>query len=274
MPAARGNSNKNFHSIAIPRYRKLISDLARLAKKKSTIYGMVEFDITETRKKIRQYRRQSGKAVSLTSFIISCLGKAVDNNPQLHGYKNIRNRLVMFRDVDLFLPIEFDDAEYPFPAVHILRAINRLGADEIESEIQQVKADGIDSQQFRKKWRHLSRFYLLPGFIRRRLLEILFQFPTFMRKYLGTVAVTAVGMFGAGQGHGLGLSNHALEVIIGGIGKKTVTVKNRPEVREMISITISVDHDTIDGAPGARFARDFRHYVESGIGLAISADMQ
>jgi pyruvate/2-oxoglutarate dehydrogenase complex dihydrolipoamide acyltransferase (E2) component len=85
---------------------------------------------------------------------------------------------------------------------------------------------------------------------------------------MGTVAVTAVGMFGAGGGWGAGLSNHTLEIIIGGIAKKPRMINGRLEERHLLGITISVDHDVIDGAPAARFTKMLRSFIESGDGLA------
>jgi pyruvate/2-oxoglutarate dehydrogenase complex dihydrolipoamide acyltransferase (E2) component len=70
-------------------------------------------------------------------------------------------------------------------------------------------------------------------------------------------------MFGSGGGWGIGLSNHTLEIILGGISKRPVMIKGRMEEREFLNVTISVDHNVIDGAPGARFARDLRQLLEN-----------
>jgi pyruvate/2-oxoglutarate dehydrogenase complex dihydrolipoamide acyltransferase (E2) component len=36
---------------------------------------------------------------------------------------------------------------------------------------------------------------------------------------------------------------------------------------EILNVTLSFDHDTIDGAPAARFANSFQQYIEAGFGL-------
>jgi pyruvate/2-oxoglutarate dehydrogenase complex dihydrolipoamide acyltransferase (E2) component len=38
-------------------------------------------------------------------------------------------------------------------------------------------------------------------------------------------------------------------------------------VREYLSLTISFDHDIVDGAPAARFMRRLKELIESGYGL-------
>ena len=87
------------------------------------------------------------------------------------------------------------------------------------------------------------------------------------KKHMGTVAVTAVGMFGKGSGWGLGLLNHTLEIVIGGNSPKPAYVKGKMERREILSVTIAMDHDIVDGAPGVRFTQDLKNLVEKGHGL-------
>jgi len=80
--------------------------------------------------------------------------------------------------------------------------------------------------------------------------------------------VTAVGMFGKGGGWGFGfLPMHTLGITLGGIAEKPAVVDRQVVPRELLSVTISVDHDIVDGAPAARFAQRFKELVESGHGL-------
>ena len=41
-------------------------------------------------------------------------------------------------------------------------------------------------------------------------------------------------------------------------------------IREYLSLTISVDHDLVDGAPAARFTGRLKELIESGYGLGDS----
>ena len=54
---------------------------------------------------------------------------------------------------------------------------------------------------------------------------------------------------------------------VGGIGEKQVIVDGHTAVRECLSLTISVDHDIVDGAPAARFIQRLKELIESGYGL-------
>ena len=46
----------------------------------------------------------------------------------------------------------------------------------------------------------------------------------------------------------------SLAVALGGIAQKPGVVDGRVEIREYLSVTLSFDHDILDGAPAARFA--------------------
>jgi pyruvate/2-oxoglutarate dehydrogenase complex dihydrolipoamide acyltransferase (E2) component len=43
-------------------------------------------------------------------------------------------------------------------------------------------------------------------------------------------------------------------------------IDDRIETRVYLSMTVSIDHDIIDGAPAARFAQRFTELIESGCG--------
>jgi pyruvate/2-oxoglutarate dehydrogenase complex dihydrolipoamide acyltransferase (E2) component len=74
-------------------------------------------------------------------------------------------------------------------------------------------------------------------------------------------------MFGAGAGWGIPLSGRSLQIIMGGISRRPTFVDGHPELREYLNLTISVDHDVVDGSPAARFARTLRGLIERGEGL-------
>jgi pyruvate/2-oxoglutarate dehydrogenase complex dihydrolipoamide acyltransferase (E2) component len=60
---------------------------------------------------------------------------------------------------------------------------------------------------------------------------------------------------------------HTLGVTLGGIAEKPVVIDGQIEVRERLSITVTFDHDIIDGAPAARFTERFKDLIELPYGL-------
>jgi hypothetical protein len=75
-------------------------------------------------------------------------------------------------------------------------------------------------------------------------------------------------MFGEGAGWGIPPPiPTSLLITVGGIGEKRVIVDGEVATREYLCLTISVDHDIVDGAPAARFAQRLGDLIESGFGL-------
>ena len=99
----------------------------------------------------------------------------------------------------------------------------------------------------------------------------MFKNPRLVKQMIGTVGLTAIGMFGNRGGWGIGLPNvHTLGIVVGGIARKPGVVDERIEIREYLNMTLNFDHDLIDGAPAARFAQQLIDLIESGYGLADS----
>ena len=53
-------------------------------------------------------------------------------------------------------------------------------------------------------------------------------------------------------------------------GEKPGVVDGHIAIREYLSMTLSFDHDIIDGAPAARFVQRLKDLIQSGYGLAES----
>lgn len=246
-----------------PRTRLLMVDGGRLGLKKHTIHGLVEFDITRAREALRQHRVETGEALSFSAFFLACLGQAIEQDRQMHAYRSWRNQLVIFDEVDANMLFEVEVDGHKTIRPHIIRGINQRSLREIHDEIRAFQSGHAASREST----FIDAFVRLPGFIRRLFLWTLFKSPRMIKDYYGTVMVSSVGMFGSGGGWGLPVPNHSLQLTLGGIGEKPAVVDHRVEVRKMMSVTVSFDHDVIDGAPAARFIQRLKTLVESGYGV-------
>ena len=79
--------------------------------------------------------------------------------------------------------------------------------------------------------------------------------------------VTAVGMFGRGGGWAVTMPNFTLTIAVGGISRKPGVWKDEISIREFLDLTVSIDHDVVDGAPATRFVQSFRESLEGAHGL-------
>ena len=184
-------------------------------------------------------------------------------NRHMHAYRSWRNRLVIFDEVDVNTLFEVEVAGKKTIRPHILRGVNKKSFRDLHDEIRAFQQEHQGSTESR----FIDWFVRLPGFARRTFLWFLFKRPDLIKKYYGTVLVTSIGMFGEGSGWGIPVPNHTLQLTLGGIARKPGFFEGRIEAREYLSMTISFDHDIVDGAPAARFTQRLKELVEAGYGL-------
>jgi pyruvate/2-oxoglutarate dehydrogenase complex dihydrolipoamide acyltransferase (E2) component len=255
-----------------PNLRRQQIDWLELMHRQHTIHALLEVDVTDARRSIRGYRSKTGQPLSFTAFVIWCVAQAVDADKRMHAYRKGRRQLVVFDEVDVAVPVErvVEGRELPVP--FIVRAANRKQPAEIHQEIQMARREEAPRALAGARW--LPLWLLLPGFLRRYVWATLLGNPHRRKEITGTALVTAVGMFGRGTAWGIPLTGYTLCVTVGGIARKPGVVRDsagrqeeRVEVREYLSLTVSLDHDLIDGAPAARFAARLKELIEGGVSL-------
>lgn len=256
-------NRQDYQIIPFPKIRRLMVDGGRLARQKHIVHGLVEIDVTCARQAIRDYKAKTGETLSFTAFIMTCLGRAVAMNKHMHAYRTWSDKLVIFDDVDINTMFEVDVDGRKIIRPHIIRAVNRKTFRDIHEEIRgfQARHEGSREAKF------IGWFVLLPALIRRLVLGILFKKPRMLKEMNGTVSLTAVGMFGSGPGWAIPVTNHTLQLTLGGIAQKPALINGHFENREYLCVTVSLDHDIIDGAPAARFIQRLKELIENGHGL-------
>jgi pyruvate/2-oxoglutarate dehydrogenase complex dihydrolipoamide acyltransferase (E2) component len=249
-----------------PRMRRLILDAGWLGRRRHTIRGLIELDVTLARQLLRADQARTGVPLSFSAFVIACVGQAVDVDRSVQAYRTWRDQLIVFDDVDVLIAIEIPLAEQRFPLLIPIRAANRRTARDIHDEIRAIQADPTRATPAQLAW--LSRMARLPTPARHLLYRLIERQPHWRKRYAGTVGLTSVGMFGSGGGWGIGMPSHTLSVTLGGIAAKPGVADGRIAIREMLNVTIDFDHDIVDGAPAARFVQRLKELVESGYGLS------
>jgi pyruvate/2-oxoglutarate dehydrogenase complex dihydrolipoamide acyltransferase (E2) component len=263
--------SKQHDTYKLVQYSKLRRGLAitlRSAQRKAKIHGLLEVDVTKAREYLRVHKAQTGESLSFTAFIIGCLARAVDENKSLHACHKGRKHLTIFDEVDVSTPIERDLASQKQPIVYIIRAANTKTFLEIHHEIRNAQVEAVE-----KAWEGWG-FTSMPFVVFRIFWPIFWwmmgRSPHVQKKYGGTVGLTSVGMFGKGAGWGIPITEHTLDITLGGIAEKPGVVDGQIAIREYLCITLSFDHDLIDGAPAARFTGQLKELIESGYGLCES----
>ncbi|MGA7228365.1 MAG: 2-oxo acid dehydrogenase subunit E2 [Acidimicrobiia bacterium] len=249
---------------AFPKIRRAYVGVLREGHRRHIIHGLVEVDVTKARSAIRRTVEVEA-SLSFTGFIVACVSKAVDENRMLHAHRWGRRKLVLFEDVDVNLQLEqVEEDGTRIVQSRIVRAANRKTVGEISAEIRQAQRIG---EADRRRLRGTLWFVTLPRFIRRLIWRGVMVRPWWTKRFGGTVAVSSVGMFGSDLGWGIPITPTPLMVTVGGIGLRPVMVDGKLENREHLSLTVSVDHDIVDGAPAARFVERMRQLIEEAHGI-------
>ncbi len=255
----------DYQVVPYPKYRRWMVAAIRSTHHKPMIHGLLEVDVTRARAHLRDHQANTGEALSFTAFLIACLAKAVDEHKAVQAIRLGSKRLILFDEVDVLTDIERDVAGQKFVVPYIVRAANRKTVRELHGEIRATQ--GADVKNVLKRF----RFLFLPTVLYRPFLWafgwIGRRRPRLWKNIVGTVEISAVGMFGKGAGWGIPPALPTLMMTVGGIGEKPVIVDGHIALRDYLSLTISVDHDLVDGAPAARFTRRLKELIESGYGL-------
>lgn len=255
----------SFQTRPFPRERQGVIDALEVGVRRHMVHALLELDVTRARTLIRERRARTGEAPSFTAFIVASLARALDAHRVVHGSRDWLGRLVTFAEVDVVTLVEAEEGAVAIP--HLVRSAQRRTVDDIGAEIRRVQAEPATSAQRSGALARLSR--IAPGVLRRLFLRALRRSPRSMKRFAGTALVTSVGMFGAGAAWAIGIVPlHSVCLTVGSVTAKPGVVDGRVEPREVLALTLSVDHDLVDGAPAARFARDLRELIEEAAVLS------
>ena len=244
-----------------PKRRKLVTDIGWLARSRHPMQGVVEVDITDTRSLIRRTRGETGAQLSFTSFLVATVAQAMLRTSEVNATHTLHGKIAYFDDVNVLTMIEVTNTDgMRIPIGHLIAAANRLSPAQIEERIDKFRNSYNDAAETRM----LDMMTSLPRFLRRGLFGRMPKNPKFIQSTMGTVVVSAVGMFiPRHAAWALGRANHTVSVWVGSTVDRVCNIKGQLVTRTMACITIDLDHDIIDGAPGAKFVADLVEMIEN-----------
>jgi pyruvate/2-oxoglutarate dehydrogenase complex dihydrolipoamide acyltransferase (E2) component len=227
------------------------------------MYGLVDVDVTTASRLLACH----DPPWSLTAFVVASVARAAAAHPAVHAYRNWRGQLVTHRHVDVGTMVEISTPQGPFALPHVLRDADIRGVPDLTAELHHVRRDPSASSSGRWLERAGPAATRIPGAI--PAMYAVMARSVAARQRIGTVAVTAVGMFGGGGGFGItSLTLMSLEVIVGGMSQRPRVVDGQVTVRDVLDLTVAIDHNVVDGAPAARFCAEFQELLESAAVLS------
>jgi pyruvate/2-oxoglutarate dehydrogenase complex dihydrolipoamide acyltransferase (E2) component len=259
-PAAGGSGYQTRPFLKI---RRGYTDLLTATKRKNIIHGLVEIDVTNAHRMLRQ-REAAGEDLSFTAFLIHAVARAIDEDRIMHAYRR-RGRLILFDEVDVNAQVEAAVSGQRIVQSLLIRSANHKSVEQLSSEI---RAGQHHNAQSERRYRGALAFLSLPRPVRALAWRFVLGNPEWFKRLGGTVGISSVGMFGPAGGWGIPIAPPTLMITVGGIATKPRYVDGQLLARELLDLTISVDHEVVDGAPAARFARRLAELVEQADGLS------
>ncbi len=248
---------------SFPANRRLVTAGMRAGRRKMPMYGLVDVDVT-TANRLLAAQDPPG---SLTAFVVASVARAVAARPEVHAYRNWRGQLVTHDYVDVATMVEIATPQGPFALPHVLRDADVRGVPDLTAELRGVKRKPSTSVSGRWLDRAAPAATRIPGAL--PAMYAVMARSVAIRQRVGTVAVTSVGMFGGGGGFGTTpLSLMSVEVVVGGMSQRPWVADGQIVIRDVLDLTLAIDHNVVDGAPAARFSAEFRELLESAAVLA------
>ncbi len=243
-------------------------DILHEGKQKHHVTALIETDVTIARDRLKELSEREGEKVSFTGWLIHCIGQAAARFPESHAAMK-GNKIYVFEDVDVSMIIERDVGGKRVPLPYIVRRANMKTVLQIHREIRAVQHEpgnvvALGSESDQKRMRLYTK---LPRWIRRAFWRSLRGNALAIKKNMGTVVVTAIGMFGKGAAWPIPIGIHPLEIAVGSIFEKPWGVNGTIALRDILHLTVMLDHDVIDGAPAARFLSHLNELISTGFGL-------
>ena len=257
---------EEFYFKEIPKTRIATFDIFSIGLQKHHVSALLEFDVTESRKKLRDLRRR-GTRISFNGWMIKAISGALQKHPEASAYLYNKRKLIIFRDVNISILVEKKIGEKQVPIALVIERTNEKSPLEITQEIESARDQELSGRDIvlQKKSSPAERFYfLLPGFLRRTIWRFMLGNPRVAYKKMGNAVITSVGMMGKINGWFIHKSVHPVSFGIGSILHKPVVIDGEIKIREILNMTILADHDVIDGAPMVRFLNDLTKSIESG----------
>lgn len=239
--------------------RRAVIASASVTKDKNAIHSFTEVDITEPRALIKKHFEKTGEKLSFTAYIIACLSSVIKDFPQFNSFIKGR-KIILLDDIIISVLIEREIAGENVPEpIGIKQAQNKTYL-QIHKEIREAKNQQSDKlgSLSGQTW-----FRLIPSFLLRLFIRIADKNIHMAKKY-GKIAVTSVGMYSKEPIWFIPHGSATVLITVGSIDKKVVEIENQFVSREHLCLTVSFDHDIIDGAPASRFMNQLLETIKSG----------
>ena len=125
---------------------------------------MLEFDVTDSRAKLRDLRKK-GTTISFNAWLIKVIGSVLQKHPEAAAYFYNKKRLIIFDAINVSMIVEKKIGNSKVPIPLVIERVNEKTAKEITQEIenaksQQLKPDDIVLKKQSPTYQRLSLIHI------------------------------------------------------------------------------------------------------------------
>lgn len=213
-------------SVAMSGIRKSIADnMLSSITSTAQLTFMLEVDVTEAQKQRKSYSTDTGTNLGMLHVLIKACSETLKRHPELNTILNNGN-ILYFDEINIGFAVALKEGLI----VPVIRQVNDKNISEISNEARELVENSKDGK-------------VLPDSL---------VGATFTISVLGTVdGFTPI--LNTGQSAILGVGRSV---------EKPVVKEGEIVAREMMTVSLTVDHQVIDGAVAASFLRRFQQTVE------------
>jgi len=255
-----------YQTITFPKSRVATLDICDIGIRKHYISSFIEIDVTEARKKLKM-ERLKGIKCSFTAFLISKIAQTLHDHPSMCAYLKNKREILQFEDINISVIIEKNIGDTKVPIPYIIEKAQEKSVEQITLEIEHVKNKVLDDHEIllHRKTNFGERIYpYFPKWVRVLFWKFMLKNPKWAYSNMGNVAFTSLGMAGSVTGWFAPITIHPICFGAGSIVVKPRFINRLTEPREILHLTILMNHDIVDGAPMARFINQLIKKIEKG----------
>ncbi len=250
----------------------IIDMLTRARRFHGGVTGVIEVDVTDVRRRLREERR-SGRAISFTSCLVRASARVLERHPSLnrHVFTSFfgRQRVVQFDQIDCNLIVArrapgASRRDSPLLLPVVLRAANTLTLEEIDAVIRFHKETPLADLP---AMQNLSRLDRLPRFVLSLFSFFARSSPAAYLKTFGTYGLSSLVTLNGHNVGGAANANTGVGFIPGTIRKLPRYVGDVVMPREIMTVGILYDHFLVDGIEMSRASELFADLLEHPAGL-------
>lgn len=239
--------------------RKTVIASASVSKKKNAIHSFTEIDITKPLAYLAEYKEKYHIKLSFTGYLVACFAEVIKAYPRFNSFIS-GNRHIILDDIIISVLIERKIKNEFVPEPLVIKTCQNKTYLDIHHEIRDAQAQR--DQEF-GGLSHSNYLRFIPGGLLRAFVSLADKSKVMAGKY-GKLGITSVGMFSKEPIWFISHGSATVLLTIGSIIDRVILIDNKFENRKHLCLTVSFDHDIIDGAPGARFMNDLIQEITCG----------